>query len=358
MAIRQKPSGSWEIYYRNPITGKREAFSVGTQKEAIQQDALVKYRLKFERESFEKPDVEESEKQNEEMTFEDVLWLYLKSKLYSKDALKRQLFHMKFWVEKFRDTPFRQITKKHLVDAKFEFVSMGYKGNTMKRKFSGLKSLFHWALREELIEKCPSFPELPDTTPEHFVPPTKEEIVRLLKVAKPHLQRVIIFGFCFGARIGPCELFRIRWSDIDIPRETIRMPSSKKNRLEPWRELPIRRELVPLFEKWKDEDKDVNADGYLIHWKGKPVKHVSTRTWKHLLASAGITRRIRPYDLRHAFATESIAAGVDVGTVARMMGHRNPVMLLSYYQHVMDAQKKEAMEKLPCVSGAVCPEMA
>nr|WP_242621228.1 tyrosine-type recombinase/integrase [Desulfovibrio legallii] len=35
----------------------------------------------------------------------------------------------------------------------------------------------------------------------------------------------------------------------------------------------------------------------------------------------------RPYDLRHGFATEAIAADVDVGTVATLMGHSSPSMV-------------------------------
>lgn len=76
-------------------------------------------------------------------------------------------------------------------------------------------------------------------------------------------------------------------------------------------------------------------------------------------ASAGIARRIRPYDLRHAFATELIAGGVDVGTVAKLMGHSTPTMLLTHYQHVMDRQKRTAVESLPDIGHvpkSMCPK--
>ena len=55
-------------------------------------------------------------------------------------------------------------------------------------------------------------------------------------------------------------------------------------------------------------------------------------------------------DLRHAFGTEMVAAGVDVGTVASLMGHSNPTMLLTHYQYVMDKQKRAAVEALPSIS--------
>ena len=81
--------------------------------------------------------------------------------------------------------------------------------------------------------------------------------------------------------------------------------------------------------------------------------------WLAALHKAGITRRIRPYDLRHAFATELIAGGVDIGTVAKLMGHSSPTMLLHHYQYVMDEQKQAAVEALPnlqYVPKDMCPK--
>jgi site-specific recombinase XerD len=64
------------------------------------------------------------------------------------------------------------------------------------------------------------------------------------------------------------------------------------------------------------------------------------------LKRAGITRRIRPYDLRHAFVTDAVAAGVDIKTVAQIVGD-DPRMLFEHYQHVATKQKRAAVEALP-----------
>lgn len=94
-----------------------------------------------------------------------------------------------------------------------------------------------------------------------------------------------------------------------------------------------------------------NATGveHLIHYRGKPIRHINT-AWQTALRNAGIKRNIRPYDLRHAFGTELIAAGVDVGTVANLMGHSSPMMLLKHYQYVLAPQKKAAVEALPSIA--------
>ncbi len=45
-----------------------------------------------------------------------------------------------------------------------------------------------------------------------------------------------------------------------------------------------------------------------------------------------------------------IAASVDIGTVAHLMGHRVPTTLLTHYQYVMDLQKRNAAEFLSNLS--------
>lgn len=62
--------------------------------------------------------------------------------------------------------------------------------------------------------------------------------------------------------------------------------------------------------------------------------------------------------LRHGFATEAIAAGADYGTVAALMGHKSPMMVLKHYQHVKNAQKVAVMEQMPQIvfrGDSVCP---
>lgn len=85
---------------------------------------------------------------------------------------------------------------------------------------------------------------------------------------------------------------------------------------------------------------------HVISWGGRPVRSIC-RAWHTALTRAGIGRRIRPYDLRHAFATYALAGSADIGSVARLMGHTDASMILKTYQHVQDAQKRAAVEAAP-----------
>ena len=94
MAIRQRKGRKkpWEVYWNNPFTLKRESLYVETEEEAKKQDALKKYQLKYERDSFRKDEVSET---NQEHTFESVYYLFLKEKHFSEKALNRHLANMK-----------------------------------------------------------------------------------------------------------------------------------------------------------------------------------------------------------------------------------------------------------------------
>ena len=118
-----------------------------------------------------------------------------------------------------------------------------------------------------------------------------------------------------------------------------------------------KRKPCPVFEAWREEDLRIGAV-HLINYNGRPLSSVKTAWWC-ALNRAGITRRIRPYDLRHAFATDLIAGGVDVGTVLKLMGHSSPTMILTHYQYVMDRQKRAAVEALTDVGNVpkiMCPK--
>ena len=52
------------------------------------------------------------------------------------------------------------------------------------------------------------------------------------------------------------------------------------------------------------------------------------------------------HDLRHSTATLWLAAGVDVKTVADLLGHSTPVITMTVYAHTDEKRKQDAVERL------------
>lgn len=65
--------------------------------------------------------------------------------------------------------------------------------------------------------------------------------------------------------------------------------------------------------------------------------------WQRTLKHARV-RRIRPYDLRHTFASLLIAGGKNPLYIARQMGHYSAGFTLDTYGHLMDAVPKVQVE--------------
>ena len=56
-----------------------------------------------------------------------------------------------------------------------------------------------------------------------------------------------MLGAMLGVRVGPSEMFRMQWADVDFTQRLVRVQAAKKNIYEPWREIPIRAEILPLL---------------------------------------------------------------------------------------------------------------
>ena len=346
MAIRERKGRKkpFLVYWRNPFTNKLESKSVETLAEAEKMDAFVRYQLKYEREAFRREEVEEQVASHVQ-TLETIFYLYLRERNFGKVSLSRTLSAMQGFLNQYGDTEIEQVDRDMLADMLKTLIAAGLKGTTIRRKLGIVKAVLNWALRNNYIQRVPLFPLMPKAETARNIPPTANEVANLYNVAPPHVKRVIILGFMFGMRVGPCELFSLRWSDVDIPNRVIRVPNAKKGNGDPWRDVPIKQSLLPLIEQWQVEDAS-SASEYVVTYKGKPISSIR-KAWKEALQRAGIRRYLRPYDLRHSFATEAIAAGADYGTVAALMGHKSPMMVLKHYQHVKTRQKLMVIESLP-----------
>lgn len=342
MAIRKRAGrkSPWQVYWNNPFTGKREAANFADEQEAKKYDSLIRHRLKFERESFRN----NNDREKEEITLEMAFILFLKEKQFSRKYMAFHLDAMRPVLKMHGQKAIGKIDKTVFNECLAYFQSQYVCATTVRHRAATLRRILAWCVEKEMCAPI-TFPRLPSASYKKFIPPTPEELATMLHAAPHHIQRVIILGSQCGVRVGPCELFQLTWQDVDFSRAALIVHGSRKNKNAPWREIPLRQGLLSVLHEWRELDQ-ANGIAHIINYDGKPVTSIK-RAWTTMLKNAGITRRIRPYDLRHAFATELIAAGVDIGTVAKLMGHSSPTMILNHYQYVMDRQKREAVENLP-----------
>lgn len=340
---KRKSDTVYRAYWRNPFTGKIERGAWTTKESAYRLSEEVKIRLKYERDSFKPANLVES---SERMSVAELLFMYHTKAPMTASSRKTTFYHVKSLVEHLGDLSVDKLQRKHLKNYEQHLSDDGIKQNTVQRKISILRAALNWASDKEIIEDHPlgryKCKRGPDTK---LPPPTPSEIELLFRTAPQHIQRVLVLGFNLGLRIGASELFKIQWNNIDLLAGIATIESALKNKEMPYRKIKIKEGIIPLLKKWQEEDSKANTP-WVIHWKGKPVATVK-KAWKATLKRAGIKRRIRPYDLRHAFATYALEGGADAGTVANIMGQAGTDMIHRHYQQVLDSQKERAIAAIP-----------
>ena len=257
-------------------------------------------------------------------------------------TIKQDMYHAKSILNFLGNKKINSITKKDILTFCNEQKLSGKAQSTIHRRVSLLRSILNWGRNEGItsfsFESCSVSKGKNRRNP----PPGISELNALLRIAAPHIQRVILLGVYTGARIGPSELFSLTWNDIDLKHGVISMPNAQKGGKLEKRDIPIRKDLLPVLACWQQHDAQCP---YVINWAGRKVQKIAA-AWKTAIQKSGI-RPVRPYDLRHAYATYSIRSGTDIKTSAEIMGHENARMILEVYEHVDWSQKVNAIEAMP-----------
>lgn len=343
--FKKKP---WVVLWRNPWTGKKHTHSFATEQEAnffemTQQEIACKERRILKQ-------IRRQKSKDSRIKVKELLDSYFNMAHTNPVTIRQSRYHASHIVSAFGNRMASQLQRQDILNFCEAQQLRGIAQITANRRIGILRAALNWGVQNGLLAENPLRDlRLPRARVRRIAPPTAAEARAILQAAAPHVQRVVIIGLCAGPRIGPCELFRLKWTEVDTENAMMRMPSAHKNQLEDGRDIPIRTAILPLMKKWKEHDQD-RGIAYVISWGGKPVRTIC-RAWQAALRRAGIVRRIRPYDLRHGFATYALAGGADIGSVATLMGHTDASMILRTYQHVQEQQKRASVEAAPDILG-------
>ena len=350
MEIRHQPyrrQGQWVVYWKSVWTGKHHHRGFSSEESARDfVDAMTEIAER------EKEALRRRRKRVacQHLTVEELLSRYLAVALSNPVTIRETRYHAAHLLRLFRDRQAARLT----CDDALRFIEAqrvrGLRQTTINRRVSILRSALRWAVRMGLLARDPlAGLHLPKASSRRVPPPTPRELRRIFRAAAPHLQRVIVIGAYCGPRIGPSELFKLRWQDIDLERGVIRMPNAFKGARDAVREIPVRKALIPLLRQWRGEDEACGAE-FVVHWHGRPVRTVH-RAWHAALCRAGVRQELSPYSLRHAYATYSAANGAPLKSLSAIMGHRDATMILRVYQHALEHQNARTVEMMPDVLG-------
>ncbi len=185
----------------------------------------------------------------------------------------------------------------------------------------------------------------------------QKKIEELIMKSKKRKLFGILLCLYSGLRLG--ELLALEWNDIDFVTGTIsvnkschdgkdannnfvRITDTPKTRSSK-RVIPLPKQFLPLLR----EHRSSSMSQYVISdSNGKPVGVRSyQRSFELMLKRAGIEHK-GFHSLRHTFATRALACGMDIKTLADILGHKNPTVTLNRYVHSLMEHKVEMMNRL------------
>jgi integrase len=178
---------------------------------------------------------------------------------------------------------------------------------------------------------------------EEFTPfESWEEVETLAHELGPFGPLVI---FSVGTGVRPEEAFGADWTDVDLAARvfTVRRAFAK-GRLKAYPKTVRSRRRVPLRAKVLDALGQLpERDGVLFPASegGRiNIDNFRGREWVPALKAAGIAHR-RIYDMRHTFATWSLAAGMSIFTLARRMGTSVQMIDATYGHLAHDSEDQD-----------------
>ncbi len=76
--------------------------------------------------------------------------------------------------------------------------------------------------------------------------------------------------------------------------------------------------------------------------------NVLRRHWHPLLSNLGL-EQCGFHRLRHTYASVVLQAGLDIGTVSKILGHANPSITLGVYSHFLPGREREAADAIASI---------
>ena len=131
------------------------------------------------------------------------------------------------------------------------------------------------------------------------------------------------------------EILKLQWSEVD--GDSLNLADTKTGPRRVWLSQAAQTILARQPRA---------ASPYVFPSPRHPDKPLSDtlHLWHRARKEAGLDD-VRLHDLRHTVASQAVARGVPLSTVARMLGHADPVMTLRY-AHVGDRDLQAAAERI------------
>ena len=247
----------------------------------------------------------------------------------------------------FADIPLGRLRQSHVEQWVKGMQGRGLAPGTIKTRVVNVRSVLRAAVRDRLLAYDPAeqvaLPRLRRADAAMHMP-AAEDVGALINASDPRFRSFIALGAFAALRLG--EVCGLQVSDVDFLRRTVRVSRQIQR---------VKGSFEVRAPKYGSERTVFLPDALLAmiashvaayrpgddprRWmfEGEPGRPLHQNTaaywWRRAKQTAGV-QDVRFHDLRHFAASGMIAAGCDVVTVQRALGHARATTTLTVYAHL------------------------
>ncbi len=280
-------------------------------------------------------------------SFLNSLWLEKGLSQNTVSAYRSDLQAFVYWLEQ-KEKKINEVRREHILNYLSSEIDRGKKTKTIARTLSCLRTFFKFLRRENHISSDPTLrvdsPKLGRMLPNSL---SETEVDMLL--AAPDLSNAVGFRdrtmlevlYACGLRVS--ELVALKLSDLNLKQGVIRiLGKGSKERL-----IPVGDEAIAWLNTYVSDTRlnlvKGNLSEDIVFPNNRGVKMTRQAFWHRLKThtrKAGISKKLSPHTLRHAFATHLLNHGADLRVVQLLLGHTN-LSTTQIYTHVAQFRLKE-----------------
>jgi integrase len=247
----------------------------------------------------------------------------------------------------FGEVPMNRLRRSHLEQWVRIMTDAGLKPGTIRTRTNNVRAVLRGAVRDRVIALDPSqglvLPRV--GKPEHWITVASPRQVRaILDAADDRFAALFALAAFAGLRLG--EAAAVQVGDLDFLHRSLRVRRQvqragrgaveirpPKYRSERVVYLPD--ELLAQLALHLQRHAGDDPDTWLFAGTSVDPPHQNTvgHQWRSACSRAGVTG-VTLHDLRHFYASALIAAGCDVVTVQRALGHARATTTLNTYAHL------------------------
>jgi integrase len=247
----------------------------------------------------------------------------------------------------FGDVPLRALRRSHIERSVKAMVTAGLAPSTIHTRSNNVRAVLRAAVRDRVLATDPSDGVvLPRArrAEQSMRLPTAEQVCALMTAADPGFRAFVALAAFAGLRLG--EIAGLQVGDVDylrlalsvtrqVQRERGTAVEIRAPKYGSERTVYVPDELVELLARHVGSLAGEGPQRWMFPGEnGNPLHQNSAGYWWRLAREGAGLPAVKLHDLRHFYASGLIAAGCDVVTVQRALGHSSATVTLSTYAHL------------------------